>query len=285
MNLSDSFSLRCVGLPQPCDIYVPGFEAFVKPIKVLLIEDSPTQSLVIQGMLREIKGSPFELDRADCLSTGLELLCADGIDVVLLDLTLPDSDGLGTFVRVQAHAPEVPIVVLTGLEDESLALAALHRGAHDYLVKSQVNANWLARSVRYAVERNRAEQRSAVPLKPYDVKIQGQLKITNSNEITIVQLLAKRILALTLLADIKSQLFRLVEHGSCRKLVLNFTDVEYLSNAALGVLLVLDKKLSANGGQLHLCNIRSEVYEHFVTSRLNKVFKISETQELALESF
>ena len=124
--------------------------------KVLLVEDSPGDARLIWEMLAEVKGAQIDLKYADRLSAGLERLAAGGIDVVLLDLSLPDSGGLDTFTKVHAQAPQVPIIVLTGLDDESLAVEAVRGGAQDYLVKGQVDGNLLMRAIRYAIERHRA---------------------------------------------------------------------------------------------------------------------------------
>jgi len=126
--------------------------------KVLLIEDIQEYVQLINEMLKGAKDVRFHLDCVDCLSTGLKRLAGERIDVVLLDLGLPDSKGLGTFTKVHNQAPEVPIVVLTGLDDEELANRAVRDGAQDYLVKSQVDSNLLERALRYAIERKRAEK-------------------------------------------------------------------------------------------------------------------------------
>ena len=124
--------------------------------QVLLVEDNPGDARMIWEMLAEVKGAQFDLKYADRLSTGLERLATGGIDVILLDLSLPDSGGLDTFAKVYAQAPQVPIIVLTGLDDEALAVEAVRGGAQDYLVKGQVNGNLLVRAIRYAIERHRA---------------------------------------------------------------------------------------------------------------------------------
>jgi len=129
-----------------------------KHIKVLMIEDNPRDARLIREMLSEVRGALFDLKCADQLSTGLERLAAGGVDVLLLDLILPDSQGLNTFAKAYAQAPEIPIVVLTGLDDETLAVKAVREGAQDYLVKGQVDGNLLERSMRYAIERKWAEE-------------------------------------------------------------------------------------------------------------------------------
>ena len=124
-------------------------------VRVLLLEDSRVQTRLIQELLSRQDGGAFCLECADCLTTGLHRLAIGGIDVVLLDLLLPESQGLETFLRVYRAAPNVPIVVLTGLDDRMLAITAVQEGAEDYLVKGQVDGENLARALRYAVERHR----------------------------------------------------------------------------------------------------------------------------------
>ena len=126
-----------------------------KPIRVLLIEDDPGDARLIKEMVAGFKGASFEMEWADRLSKGLEYLAHDGIDVVLLDLSLPDSLGLPTVVKAHAQAPGVPMVVLTEQDDETIAAEALQIGAQDYLVKGQVHSSLLVRSLRYAIERHR----------------------------------------------------------------------------------------------------------------------------------
>ena len=129
-------------------------------IKVLLIEDNPGDTRLIQEMVSDADGATFDLEHVDRLSTGLKHLVAAGdIDLVLLDLELPDSSGFDTFTGLQAQAPEVAIVVLTGLEDETIQNKALQAGAQDYLSKNQLDSNSLMRSMRYAIERKKAERR------------------------------------------------------------------------------------------------------------------------------
>ncbi len=130
----------------------------LKPIKVLLIEDNPADTDFIREMLSEIKRHPFNLEHAERLSSGLEHLAKGDTEVVLLDLTLPDSQGLGTLARVHAQAPEVPVVVLTGLDDEMPAIKAMLAGAQDYLIKGQVDSGLLLRSLRYAIKRNQVRR-------------------------------------------------------------------------------------------------------------------------------
>ena len=131
----------------------------VPHVNVLLIEDNPGDARLIREMLADSKSAVFNIELADRLSTGLAHLAGGNgdFDVVLLDLSLPDSSGIGTFVRTGAQAQNMPIVVLTGLYDTELAILAVQKGAQDYLVKGQVNSEIMVRAIRYAIERNRAE--------------------------------------------------------------------------------------------------------------------------------
>jgi len=122
-------------------------------IKVLLIEDNPGDAGLIRKLLAEVGGATFNLEYTDRLSTGLERLAAGGTNVVLLDLGLPDSQGLGTLARVRAQAADVPVVVLTAVDDRTFAMKAVQAGAQDYLVKGQVEGSSLARTLFYAIER------------------------------------------------------------------------------------------------------------------------------------
>jgi glutamate dehydrogenase (NAD(P)+) len=120
--------------------------------RILVIEDSPTQAVLFASIL-ETAG--FQVEQAGRLSAGLERLAAGGIDAVLLDLTLPDSEGLETFYRVrsQTQGPAIPIVILTGTDDVKLGAKAVEAGAQDYLVKGQLTPAALTRSLHYAIER------------------------------------------------------------------------------------------------------------------------------------
>ena len=127
------------------------------PLRVLLIEDNPGDQRLLQELLREVSSVAITLAFADSLSQGTQRLKEAHFDVVLLDLFLPDGQGLDTFTQLHQQAREIPIVVTTGLNDETLALKAVQAGAQDYLVKGQMTGELLVRSMRYAVERKRAE--------------------------------------------------------------------------------------------------------------------------------
>src|ERR1700757_3338521 len=128
-------------------------------IRVLLVEDNPGDARLIHWMLREAGDGRFEFTEVERLSAALDRLREESFCVMLLDLSLPDSQGLETFRAVYAAFPETPIVVLTGLADEETALRAVEEGAQDYLVKAQVHNGRLAHALRYAVGRRRRQQR------------------------------------------------------------------------------------------------------------------------------
>jgi len=123
-----------------------------------LIEDNAGDARLIGEMLKCARGNPVDLERANGLAAGLSRLGEGGIDAVLLDLSLPESRGLDTFERVSEQAPDLPTIVLTGLDDEELALAAVRKGAQDYLIKGEVDGDLLVRSLRYAIERKRIQK-------------------------------------------------------------------------------------------------------------------------------
>lgn len=128
-----------------------------KQIRVLLIEDDPAAAEIVKGLVKE-DSEPFVLESVGDLQSGLDRLSLGGIDLVLLDFGLPDSEGLDTFLRAHAQAPGVAIVPLTATGDESLALKAIQLGAEDYLFKGAINRQLLMRTMRYAVERKRSEE-------------------------------------------------------------------------------------------------------------------------------
>ena len=128
------------------------------PLEVLLIEDNPGDARLIEMMLRETGESAVRLARADRLASGLAHLAGTRTAAVLLDLSLPDSQGLDTFARLHEAAPDLPVVVLSGLVDETVAVQAVAAGAQDYLVKGHVDGITILRALRYAIERQRAEQ-------------------------------------------------------------------------------------------------------------------------------
>jgi two-component system cell cycle response regulator len=129
----------------------------VQRTHVLLVEDNPGDARLVRESLNDGAPGQFTVQVADALAPALEALRAtpDEVDVVLLDLSLPDSSGLETYRAVHSVSPTVPILVLSGLNDESLALRAVNEGAQDFLRKARVDGEVLPRAIRYAIERHR----------------------------------------------------------------------------------------------------------------------------------
>jgi sigma-B regulation protein RsbU (phosphoserine phosphatase) len=125
----------------------------IKTIKILLVEDNPDDVFLLGTVLRKATGTHFQVETTPNLAAGIERLAAADIDVVILDLTLPDSTGLDTFNSVKSHARDVPIIVLSGVDDETLAVNAVHAGAEDYLVKGRADNQLITRAIFYAIER------------------------------------------------------------------------------------------------------------------------------------
>lgn len=127
-------------------------------VVILLVEDNPGDQRLVREMLDEAAPDRFRLIVAACLTDTAAILDRERVDIVLLDLRLPDGNGLDSLVKMHALLPEVPIVVLSHVEDEALAVKAVRMGAQDFLVKAQINGPLLTRSLRYALERRRIEE-------------------------------------------------------------------------------------------------------------------------------
>jgi PAS domain S-box-containing protein len=124
---------------------------------VLLVEDDPGDAFLLQSLLTQTEQVQFDLVCANRLAEGLKNLNDTAFDIMLLDLSLPDSVGLTTINNVRAYTLDVPIIVLTGLDDEEIAMQAVQAGAQDYLTKRDLDVNMLTRAIRYAVERHRLQ--------------------------------------------------------------------------------------------------------------------------------
>lgn len=124
------------------------------PIRLLLVEDNPADARLVREYLKEVEGQAFEVELAGTLSAAVSAVRLHDFDAALLDLSLPDSHGLATFERLRAEAPLLPLIAITGLEDEEMARKALQEGAQDYLTKRSLSAESLVRAIRYAMSRS-----------------------------------------------------------------------------------------------------------------------------------
>lgn len=128
------------------------------PARVLLVEDDSLYRQTLKDLI-SIGRELFDIEEAESIAEGLDRLSRGGIDLVLLDLSLPDSHGMLTLARIRNKVPNIPIIVLTACDDDEIALETLQKGAQDYLVKDQIDRHLLVRSMRYAMERKRTEER------------------------------------------------------------------------------------------------------------------------------
>jgi two-component system, NarL family, sensor histidine kinase UhpB len=129
----------------------------LEPIKVLLIEDNKGDSAIILEMLKKSENAQFELTHAPRLKDGISLLEKEKFDIILLDLGLPDSEGLKSFKITLKKNPATPIIILTGLANEEIGIKSIKYGAQDYLVKGEFNGKLLVRAIQYAIERKKLE--------------------------------------------------------------------------------------------------------------------------------
>src|SRR5450755_2245547 len=128
-----------------------------KAIQILLVEDNAGDARLLLEMFSKERPDSFELTHMLCMSDATAHLAKGGVDIVLLDMGLPDGHGIDTVRRAHAAAPGIPVIVLTGLDDEALAAQAMKEGAQDYLIKGQIENRALPRALRHAIERYRMQ--------------------------------------------------------------------------------------------------------------------------------
>lgn len=129
-----------------------------RELRLLVVEDDPVDRTMLNRLLKRSSLAVAEINCVDRVARALECVGQSSFDVILLDLGLPDSEGMDAVMQLQAEAPDIPIIVLTGLDDEEAATRAVQKGVQDFLVKGQVDGNLLVRSIRYALERKKAER-------------------------------------------------------------------------------------------------------------------------------
>lgn len=156
------------------------------PVSVLLIEDNPGDARLIWEKLIEAKASHWKMECAETLSEGLTLVEKDSFDIVLLDLGLPDTRGLDTFLKLYKRISKIPIMVLTGLDDEDMAIKTVQEGAQDYLIKGRIDGNLLIRSIIYAIERKRSETKLGEMLEQIEKSRDDLLSMMNKLRLGVV---------------------------------------------------------------------------------------------------
>ncbi len=251
-------------------------------VNVLQIEDSPTIVELTRSMLAEANGAQIAVESVGTLADGIKRLSRGGIDVVLLDLTLPDSEGLNTFRVLNAAAAKVPVVIYTSVDDEKQSLIALHEGAADYLVKSEVTPKWLARSLKYALTRDGKLDLGSSANNAKAAAVERLLEIKQSTETPstfVATFIVKRVVNVAALDAAKNQLLNLARRSDCERIELDCSIVEYVANAAISTLLIVHKKSKAAEKPLVLTNVSRQVFEQFSSRRFDKVFQIERVGE------
>lgn len=145
-------------------------------INILLVEDNPGDARLLDVYLKSSFNSTFNLSTTAYVSKALEQLEQNVYDIILLDLSLPDSKGLETFQKIYAHSPEIPIIVLTGFDDETTGINAMKLGAQDFLIKGKVNGKELSRSINYSIERYKLLKKLSENSKILEEKSQDLIK-------------------------------------------------------------------------------------------------------------
>src|SRR6202030_3725912 len=157
-----------------------------KPLQVLVVEDNAGDVRLLREMFSKEKPGSFELTHLFRMSEALIHLAKGGVDIVLLDMGLPDGHGLDTVRRAHAAAPGVPVIVLTGLDDEVLAAEAMKEGAQDYLIKGQIENRALPRALRHAIERHRMQaETDLLRMLESQARLSSVLECTSDGVITI----------------------------------------------------------------------------------------------------
>jgi len=134
---------------------------------ILVVEDNPSDFYLIEQMLLSSRINTKNIYSADRLSEAKEILQQHPIGLVLLDLSLPDSHGISTFLEIRPYAQKIPVIILTGLTDSEMAFEALKQNAQDYLVKGEFDVNLLAKSVEYSIERKKVEEKTLASEEKY----------------------------------------------------------------------------------------------------------------------
>ena len=155
------------------------FRLLSEPSNILLIEDNLGDIVLIKSML-DNQEDLFQLKIVESLKESLKILNESDFDIILLDLGLPDSHGFETFIQIYDRSPKIPIIIITGLEDEKLGVRAVKKGAQDYLIKGQINNQLLQRSIKYAIERQAYLKKKDLMIKEIYHRMKNNMQIISS---------------------------------------------------------------------------------------------------------
>ncbi|MGZ4856873.1 MAG: response regulator [Methanobacteriaceae archaeon] len=191
-------------------------------IKILFVEDNPGDVVIIKEMLKEIDGIHFEVTTADNLKEGINHLINEDFDILLLDLNLPDSEGIQTFITINQNARDLPIIILTGLSDEEFAITSVGKGAQDYLVKGQTDGQLLAKSIKYSIERKRIEKELRSSEEKYRLMVEkiqsGVFLIDSENKLKYVNESMAKMLGYTVHEMLNRQISHFIDRKGESKL-------------------------------------------------------------------
>ena len=254
-------------------------------IKILLVEDNPADADLLSEFLEEADETQWSLVHVEKLKDALQTLSENHFDVILLDLSLPDKQGLATVVQTHETAPDLPIVVLTGLNDKVTSLEALRQGAQDYLVKGKIDSNLLVRAIGYAIERSntlKQLRQSEEQLQRLNEELEHRVEeqteeLRDKNrclqtEITERQRLEEELRNALMkekeLSDLKSNIISVVSHEYRTPLATILSSTELLENYS--------HKWDQEKRQRHFKRIETSV--HHLTQLVNDVLIISKAE-------
>jgi anti-anti-sigma factor len=178
---------------------------------------------------------------------------------------------------LHAAIPKIPVVIFTGVDDEELTLKALRQGAADYLVKSEVHAKWLARALTLAPNRSQTPTPDGKAVKAGGERAERTIEIEKSDAssgVFLVRINDKRMVSVVTMEAIKNRLLNLVRRADSTEVRIDLSRVEYVANAAISMLLIVNKRAIAADTALVLCNVSPQVFEQFTSRRFDKVFRI-----------
>ena len=243
-------------------------------IRVMLIEDNPGDALILSEMLKEIYDNEFEIVHFKRVDEGLEHV-NENFDIMLLDLNLPDSHGIITFNTMNKNAPDLPIIILTGLNDENLAINIVSEGAQDYLVKGQIDKQLLSRSIKYSIERKKIGIELRKSEERYKLMVEkiesGLFMIDSNNKITYVNKSIAHMLGYTIPEMINQDIFRFIGK-KCKKLFKKYLvfdnrnigktyELQFLSkdNSPLWALMSTNPLYNKNGEYIGAVSIMTDI--------------------------